>query len=99
MIRASSRGSASRSTSKTRSAASSRTMLRRLSRKGLECYDCIEAVVENLSGMHAVRIGNTVKYLFRCAKKSSYRQDIQKAIEYLQRELEDYDRNERRSTR
>jgi hypothetical protein len=48
----------------------------------LECIDIIEDFGLNFC------LGNAVKYILRAGKKDPYHQDIEKAIWYLQRELD-----------
>ena len=51
--------------------------------KGIEAIDVIEAFLLDFN------LGNALKYILRCNKKGSKKQDIQKAIWYLQREIAD----------
>lgn len=51
-------------------------------KNGIECIDCIEAAVEDLTGIEAVDTANAIKYLFRWKKKNG-RQDVEKALWYL----------------
>ena len=37
--------------------------------KGLECIDCIEGVVEGLTGIEATDTGNIIKYIWRWKNK------------------------------
>lgn len=48
----------------------------------MECIDVIEAFSLNF------RLGNAIKYILRCDKKGAKKEDLQKAIWYIQRELE-----------
>jgi hypothetical protein len=48
--------------------------------KGVECIDVVEQMNFNL--------GNSLKYIWRCEDKGNKIQDIEKAIWYLQREIE-----------
>ena len=50
--------------------------------KGLECIQVIEAFDLTFS------LGNAVKYILRAGKKHNKKEDLQKAIWYLNRELE-----------
>jgi len=50
--------------------------------KGLEAIDIIEAFELNFS------LGNALKYILRAGKKGDRIEDLQKAIWYLNRELE-----------
>ena len=50
------------------------------SKLGIECIDVIEDRFPN-----NYHLGNALKYLWRCQEKGRMRQDIQKAIWYLQR--------------
>jgi len=49
--------------------------------KGFEVIDIIDAFGLNFN------IGNALKYLLRADKKGNKKQDIQKALWYLQREI------------
>ena len=53
-----------------------------LSPRGMEAIDVIEAFG---LGFH---LGNSVKYILRAGKKDSYIQDLEKAVWYLEREIE-----------
>lgn len=53
-----------------------------LSPRGMEAIDVIE---EFGLGFH---LGNSVKYILRAGKKDSYIQDLEKAVWYLEREIE-----------
>lgn len=53
-----------------------------LSPHGMEAIDVIE---EFGLGFH---LGNSVKYILRAGKKDSYIQDLEKAVWYLEREIE-----------
>jgi hypothetical protein len=50
--------------------------------KGMECFDIIEAYELGFN------LGNVVKYTLRAGKKEDKVKDLQKAIVYLQREIE-----------
>ena len=54
---------------------------------GLECIQVIEAF-----GL-GFNLGNAVKYILRAGKKGNKREDLQKAVWYLTRELESLDEN------
>jgi len=49
---------------------------------GLECIECVEAVVENLIGVEATDTGNIMKYLWRWKNKEGST-DLKKARWYL----------------
>lgn len=53
--------------------------------KGLECIQVIKAFDLNFS------LGNAVKYILRAGKKGSKKQDLQKAVWYLNNEIESLD--------
>jgi|TARA_R110000796_G_scaffold33142_3_gene86229 hypothetical protein len=53
------------------------------SAKGLECIECIEAVVEELTGVEATDTGNIMKYLWRWKNKGGLK-DLNKAKWYLE---------------
>ena len=48
---------------------------------GFEVIDIIEAYELNFP------LGNAVKYILRAGKKDNYKQDLEKAVWYLQREI------------
>lgn len=50
--------------------------------KGIETIDVIEAFDLNFN------LGNVIKYILRAGKKDNRNQDLEKAIWYLQRELQ-----------
>lgn len=52
--------------------------------KGFEAIDIIEAYELNFS------LGNAVKYILRADKKTNKKQDLEKALWYLQHELEKF---------
>tara|TARA_R110002167_G_scaffold7536_1_gene35771 strand:- start:207 stop:503 length:297 start_codon:yes stop_codon:yes gene_type:complete len=52
------------------------------SAKGLECIDCIEGVVEGLTGIEATDTGNIMKYLWRWKNKDGVN-DLKKAQWYI----------------
>ncbi len=52
------------------------------SEKGLECIDCIEGVVEGLTGIEATDTGNIMKYLWRWKNKDGVN-DLKKAQWYI----------------
>tara|TARA_R110000796_G_scaffold70288_6_gene160026 strand:+ start:722 stop:1015 length:294 start_codon:yes stop_codon:yes gene_type:complete len=52
------------------------------SEKGLECIDCIEGVVEGLTGIEATDTGNIMKYLWRWKKKDGVN-DLKKIEWYV----------------
>jgi translation initiation factor 2B subunit (eIF-2B alpha/beta/delta family) len=52
--------------------------------KGFEVIDIIEAYDLNFS------LGNAVKYILRADKKANKKQDLEKALWYLQHELEKF---------
>jgi len=51
------------------------------SKNGIESIEVIESFELGFN------LGNAVKYILRCNKKGNKKQDIQKAIWYLKREL------------
>jgi len=57
-------------------------------KKSIECIHIIETMVEGLNGVEAVCIGNAVKYLYRWKDKGG-KEDLRKAIWYIQRLLND----------
>lgn len=60
-------------------------------RGGLECVDVISAMTLDWNGPTAYRLGNTLKYLWRHLDKGDPKKDLQKAMEYLQMELDTYE--------
>lgn len=50
---------------------------------GIECIDAIRAATENLYGVDAFCVGNAIKYLWRCNKKGSATEDLNKAVWYI----------------
>tara|TARA_R110000744_G_scaffold185124_2_gene304536 strand:+ start:829 stop:1122 length:294 start_codon:yes stop_codon:yes gene_type:complete len=50
--------------------------------KGLECIDCIEGVVQDLTGIEATDTGNIMKYLWRWKNKDGVN-DLKKAQWYI----------------
>ena len=50
--------------------------------KGMQAIDVIEAFELNFS------LGNVIKYVLRAGKKHDKKEDLEKAIQYLKRELE-----------
>lgn len=55
----------------------------------IECFDALEIVLEGWGGFRAFYIGNAFKYLWRAGRKGPWRQDIEKAVVYLNKMLED----------
>ncbi len=53
--------------------------------KGLECIQVIEAFNLTFS------LGNAIKYILRAGKKGNKKEDLQKAVWYLNREIESID--------
>jgi hypothetical protein len=51
------------------------------SKGGIESIEVIESFELNFN------LGNSVKYILRCNKKGNKKQDLEKAIWYLKREL------------
>jgi len=51
--------------------------------KGLQCIDCVEGVVEGLTGIEATDTGNIIKYLWRWKNKDGV-EDLKKAKWYLE---------------
>ena len=56
--------------------------------RGLECIQVIEAFGLGFC------LGNAVKYILRAGKKGCKKEDLQKAIWYLSREVEDLEMSE-----
>jgi hypothetical protein len=56
----------------------------------IECIDAIAEVVKDLDGMEAMCTGNAIKYLWRWKHKNG-KQDLQKAIWYIQRMIDEPD--------
>lgn len=54
---------------------------------GVECIEAIEAATSSLDGFEAYCTGNAIKYLWRWKLKGG-KQDIEKAIWYLNRLLD-----------
>jgi hypothetical protein len=52
--------------------------------KGIEAIDVIEAFELNFA------LGNAVKYILRADKKANKKQDLEKALWYINRELEKF---------
>jgi hypothetical protein len=48
--------------------------------KGVECIDVVEQMSFNL--------GNAVKYIWRCGDKGNKKEDLRKAVWYINREIE-----------
>ena len=65
---------------------------------GIECIDVIESAMGQ-QGAQAFCIGNAIKYIYRHRYKGSAREDIEKAIWYLNKwlELDGRDGNENSS--
>ena len=57
----------------------------------IECIDAIEQVVNGLDGMEAMCTGNAIKYLWRWKHKNGV-EDLKKAVWYLQRMIDNYDK-------
>ncbi len=53
--------------------------------KGIEAIDVIEAFELNFN------LGNSVKYILRAGKKDNLKQDLEKALWYLTKELKKHD--------
>lgn len=51
-------------------------------RGGMECIDCIKALVAGRVGIAAVCLGNAVKYMWRYAEKGGV-EGLKKAVWYL----------------
>lgn len=54
----------------------------------VECIDAIEAAVEGLDPQEGFLIGSAIKYLWRFKKKGKPIEDLQKAIWYIQRQID-----------
>ena len=54
----------------------------------VECIDAIEAAVEGLDPKEGFLIGSAIKYLWRFKKKGKPIEDLQKAIWYIQRQID-----------
>lgn len=48
-------------------------------------YDVIDFVKDNELNFNE---GNAIKYLTRCRKKGTHLQDLEKALDYIQREID-----------
>lgn len=57
----------------------------------IECIDAIEQVVKDLDGMEAMCTGNAIKYLWRWKHKNGV-EDLKKAVWYLQRMIDNYEK-------
>lgn len=57
----------------------------------IECIEAIEQVVKDLDGMEAMCTGNAIKYLWRWKHKNGV-EDLKKAVWYLQRMIDSYDK-------
>lgn len=55
---------------------------------GIECIDALKAATEGLHGIQAVCAANAIKYVWRFSRKNGA-EDIEKAIWYLQRLLQE----------
>lgn len=53
--------------------------------KGLEAIDVIESFELNFN------LGNTIKYVLRAGKKGNKKEDLEKAVWYLKRELNKFE--------
>lgn len=53
--------------------------------KGLEAIDVIESFDLNFN------LGNTIKYVLRAGKKGNKKEDLEKAVWYLKRELNKFE--------
>lgn len=54
-------------------------------KNGIECIDAVAAATENLKGEEAFCIGSAIKYLWRYRKKCHPKEDLEKAIWYIQK--------------
>lgn len=54
----------------------------------VECIDAIEAAVEGLDPQEGFLIGSAIKYLWCFKKKGKPIEDLQKAIWYIQRQID-----------
>jgi hypothetical protein len=53
----------------------------------IECIDAIESAVQGQSGITAMCLGNAIKYIWRAGSKGDFKEDIEKAIWYLNRAI------------
>ena len=53
----------------------------------VECIDALESATIGLSGIEAVCTGNAIKYLWRWKRKNG-KQDLQKAVWYINKLME-----------
>lgn len=60
---------------------------------GIECIDVIRAMTADKEGIEAVYAGNICKYIYRCKHKDGL-QDLQKAREYLELWISEWERQE-----
>lgn len=58
----------------------------------IECIDAMAAATENLTGLEALCTGIAIKYLWRWKKKNGV-QDLKKCIWYINRMIEEIERN------
>jgi hypothetical protein len=63
---------------------------------GIECIDAIAAATVNKAGIEAACVANVVKYLWRYEAKGNPIQDVEKAIWYAQRLLQELKNKEKR---
>jgi len=59
-----------------------------LNPSGIECIDVVEWMSFN--------IGNAVKYLWRCESKDNEKEDLEKAIWYINREIQRIEKNKKK---
>lgn len=57
-------------------------------RTSLECIDVIEDMVKGWPSASAYRLGNVLKYIWRHRDKGDPKENLKKALWYLQRELD-----------
>ena len=60
---------------------------------GVECIDAIAAATINKSGIQAVCVGNTIKYLWRYESKNRL-EDVKKAQWYVNKLVEELEKTQ-----
>lgn len=66
-----------------------------ISGNGIECIDAIEAATEDLNGIEAVCVANILKYVWRFKRKNGI-EDLKKARWYLEKLIENEEKEERK---
>ena len=54
-------------------------------KNGIECIDAVAAATEDLKGEEAFCIGSAIKYLWRYRKKLHPKEDLKKAVWYIEK--------------